>query len=280
MRWALDAGYRHIDTAQAYGNESSVGRALRDSGIPRDEVFVTTKFQPRSGDPVAQAEASLRRLGLEQVDLYLVHWPAGGPTKAWAGMEQAKERGLARSIGVSNYDVAELEAVIAASTIPPAVNQILFNPPHNRRALLAACARFDVAVEAYSPLGTGRYVDDPTVAGIARRTGRTPAQVLLRWGVQHGLVVVAKSTHREHPRERPDPRLHAVGEGHGRTRRPRPDGRHGPRARIEVVVTPTTPRWAVAAVRPPVRGSRPVRVSSRSTPLRRSGRGRDCADRE
>ncbi|XUL91425.1 aldo/keto reductase [Streptomyces galilaeus] len=197
VRWALDAGYRHIDTAQAYGNESSVGRALRDSGIPRDEVFVTTKFQPRSGDPVAQAEASLRRLGLEQVDLYLVHWPAGGPTKAWAGMEQAKERGLARSIGVSNYDVAELEAVIAASTIPPAVNQILFNPPHNRRALLAACARFDVAVEAYSPLGTGRYVDDPTVAGIARRTGRTPAQVLLRWGVQHGLVVVAKSTHRE-----------------------------------------------------------------------------------
>ncbi|MFC8517377.1 aldo/keto reductase [Streptomyces sp. NPDC057257] len=197
VRWALDAGYRHIDTAQAYGNEESVGRALRDSGIPREEVFVTTKFQPRSGDPVAQAEASLRRLGLEQVDLYLVHWPAGGPTRAWAGMEQARERGLARSIGVSNFDVAELEAVIAAGSVPPAVNQILFNPPHNRRALLEACVRSDVAVEAYSPLGTGRYVDNPTVAGVARRTGRTPAQVLLRWGLQHGLVVVAKSTHRD-----------------------------------------------------------------------------------
>jgi 2,5-diketo-D-gluconate reductase A len=201
VRWALDAGYRHIDTAQAYGNEESVGRALRESGVPRDQVFVTTKFQPRGNDPVAQAEGSLRRLGLEQVDLYLVHWPEGGPTRSWAGMERAQERGLARSIGVSNYDAAELETVIAAGTVPPAVNQILFNPRHRRRALLDACGRFDVAVEAYSPLGTGRYVDNPTVAGIARRTGRTPAQVLLRWGLQHGLVVVAKSTHRDRIQE-------------------------------------------------------------------------------
>jgi 2,5-diketo-D-gluconate reductase A len=116
-------------------------------------------------------------------------------------MERAQERGLARSIGVSNYDAAELETVIAAGTVPPAVNQILFNPRHRRRALLDACGRFDVAVEAYSPLGTGRYVDNPTVAGIARRTGRTPAQVLLRWGLQHGLVVVAKSTHRDRIQE-------------------------------------------------------------------------------
>ncbi|MFD7378014.1 aldo/keto reductase [Streptomyces mirabilis] len=197
VRWALDAGYRHIDTAQAYGNEESVGRALRDSGVPRDQVFITTKFHPRGNDPVARAEDSLRRLGLDQIDLYLVHWPEGGPTRAWAGMERAQELGLARSIGVSNYDAAELEAVIAAGTVPPAVNQILFNPRHRRQALLDACGRFDVAVEAYSPLGTGRYVDDTTVAGIARRTGRTPAQVLLRWSLQHGLVVVAKSTHRD-----------------------------------------------------------------------------------
>ncbi|MEU0964213.1 aldo/keto reductase [Streptomyces sp. NPDC005917] len=197
VRWALDAGYRHIDTAQAYGNEESVGRALRDSGVPRDEVFVTTKFHPRGNDPVGQAENSLRRLGLEQVDLYLVHWPEGGATRAWAGMERALELGLTRSIGVSNYSVAELEAVMAAGTVPPVVNQVLLNPRNHRRALLDACARFDVAVEAYSPLGTGRYVGDPTVAGIARRTGRTPAQVLLRWGLQHGFVVIAKSTHRE-----------------------------------------------------------------------------------
>jgi 2,5-diketo-D-gluconate reductase A len=112
------------------------------------------------------------------------------------GLERARERGLARSIGVSNFSAAELEAVIAAGTIPPAVNQVEFNPQHYRRALLDACGRHDVAVEAYSPLGTGRYVAEATVAKIAQQTGRTPAQVLLRWCLQHGLIVIAKSTHR------------------------------------------------------------------------------------
>jgi diketogulonate reductase-like aldo/keto reductase len=197
VRWALEAGYRHIDTAQAYGNEESVGRALRDSGVPRDQVFITTKFFPRRNDPVAQAEKSLRRLGVEQLDLYLVHWPEGGATRAWAGLERTRELGLARSIGVSNFSAAELDAVIAAGTTPPAVNQVLFNPQHYRRALLEACGRHNVAVEAYSPLGTGRYVADPAVAKIAQRTSRTPAQVLLRWCLQHGLIVITKSTHRD-----------------------------------------------------------------------------------
>jgi len=196
VRWALEAGYRHVDTAQAYGNEESVGRALRDSGVPRDQVFITTKFFPRRHDPVAEAEKSLRRLGVEQLDLYLVHWPEGGATRAWAGLERARELGLARSIGVSNFSAADLDAVIAAGTIPPAVNQVEFNPQHYRRALLDACGRHDVAVEAYSPLGTGRYVAEATVAKIAQQTGRTPAQVLLRWCLQHGLIVIAKSTHR------------------------------------------------------------------------------------
>src|SRR5712691_10118559 len=196
VRWALETGYRHIDTAQAYGNEESVGRALRDSGVPRDQVFITTKFHPRRNDPVAQAEKSLRRLGLEQIDLYLVHWPEGGAIRAWAGLERARELGLARSIGISNFSAAELDAVIAAGTIPPAVNQVQFNPQHNRRALLDACGRHNVAVEAYSPLGTGRYLADATVAKIAQQTGRTPAQVLLRWCLQHGLIVIAKSAHR------------------------------------------------------------------------------------
>jgi 2,5-diketo-D-gluconate reductase A len=197
VRWALEAGYRHIDTAQAYGNEESVGRAFRDSGVPRDQVFITTKYlpRPRWNDPVAQAETSLRRLGVEQIDLYLVHWPEGGATRAWASLERAREQGLARSIGVSNFSAAELEAVIAVGTIPPAVDQVEFNPQHYRRGLLDACGRHNVAVEAYSPLGTGRYVADPTVAKIARQTGRTPAQVLLRWCVQHGLIVITKSTH-------------------------------------------------------------------------------------
>jgi diketogulonate reductase-like aldo/keto reductase len=198
VRWALELGYRHIDTAQAYGNEESVGRALRESGVPREEIYVTTKFYPgRNTDPAAEAERSLRRLGLDHVDLYLVHWPRGGPLWAWPGMERAHELGHARSIGVSNFDVAELEAVLAAAAIPPAVNQLQLNPFAFRRALLEACRRGNVAVEAYSPLGTGRHLSSRTVGLVAERAGRTPAQVLLRWCVQHELVVIPKSTHRE-----------------------------------------------------------------------------------
>jgi diketogulonate reductase-like aldo/keto reductase len=197
VRWALDLGYRHVDTAQAYGNEESVGRALRDSGVPRGEVFITTKFNPGRKDPVAEAEQSLRRLGVDQVDLYLVHWPRGGPLRAWPGMERARELGLARSVGVSNFGARELQEVIAAGTIPPAVNQVQFSALQYRRALLDACRRQNVALEAYSPLGTGRYLSNATVNRIAQRMGRTPAQVLLRWCLQHDVPVIPKSTHRE-----------------------------------------------------------------------------------
>jgi len=197
VRWALELGYRHIDTAQAYGNEASVGRALRDSGIPRDEVFITTKFYPGGKDPVAEAEQSLRRLGVDQVDLYIVHWPGGGPLWAWPGMERARDRGLARSIGVSNYSARELQQVIAAGAMVPAVNQVQFSAVQYRRALLEACLRSGVVLEAYSPLGTGRHLSNKVVAEVAARVGRTPAQVLLRWCVQHGVPVIPKSTHRE-----------------------------------------------------------------------------------
>jgi diketogulonate reductase-like aldo/keto reductase len=197
VRWALELGYRHIDTAQAYGNEASVGKALRDSGVPRDEVFITTKFNPGRRDPVAEAEQSLRRLGVDQVDLYLVHWPQRGPVWAWAGMEQARERGLARSIGVSNFSVRDLEQVTAAGSVGPAVNQIQFSALEYRRELLAACQRQGIVAEAYSPLGTGRHLRDKQVTAIAEQAGRTPAQVLLRWCLQHGVPVIPKSTHRE-----------------------------------------------------------------------------------
>ena len=197
VRWALDLGYRHIDTAQAYGNEESVGRALRDSGVPRDAVFITTKFYPERNDPVAEARLSLRRLGVDQVDLYLVHWPQRGPVWAWPGMERARELGLARSVGVSNFSATELEQVVAAGTIPPAVNQLELNPRHYRRTLLEACLRRDVAAEAYSHLGTGRDLSDRTVNHVAQRVGRAPAQVLLRWCLQHDLPVIPKSVHRE-----------------------------------------------------------------------------------
>jgi diketogulonate reductase-like aldo/keto reductase len=193
VRWALDLGYRHIDTAQSYGNEESVGRALREAAVPRDEVFITTKFDAGRTDPVAEAEQSLRRLGLDQVDLYLVHWPQGGPVWAWPGMERCLERGLARSIGVSNFHASHLAAVAKAGTIPPVVNQVRFSPVDYRRALLDACRQRGTAVVAYSPLGTGRHLSDPVVQQVARRAGRTPAQVLLRWCLQRDVLVIPRS---------------------------------------------------------------------------------------
>jgi diketogulonate reductase-like aldo/keto reductase len=197
VRWALEAGYRHIDTAQAYGNERSVGRALRGSGVARKEIFITTKFYPRRRDAEAEAQRSLERLGVEQVDLYIIHWPQGGPTWAWDGMERARERGYARSIGVSNFSIAELDELLAVADTPPVVNQVQFSPFQYRRALLQGCERRGVAIEAYSPLGTGRHLGDDRVRQIADRLGRTPAQVLVRWCVERDLVVLPKSTHRE-----------------------------------------------------------------------------------
>jgi len=197
VRWALELGYRHIDTAQAYGNEESVGRALRESSVPRDEVFVTTKFYPARKDPVAEAEQSLRRLGVDHVDLYIVRWPQGGPTWAWPGMERARELGYTHSIGVSNFDSRELANVMAVASITPVVDQVQFSPMRYRRALLEECRERGVTLEAYSPLGTGRNLADETVSRIARRVGRTRAQVLLRWCLQHDLPVIPKSTHRD-----------------------------------------------------------------------------------
>jgi diketogulonate reductase-like aldo/keto reductase len=179
VRWALELGYRHIDTAQAYRNEASVGRALKDSGVARDEVFITTKFNPGipfspGKDPAAELEKSLRRLGLDQVDLYLVHWPRRGPLWAWPGMERALERGLAKSIGVSNYSAAEVDAVVAAGGAVPVVDQVQFSAVEYRRGLLSACQGHNVVLEAYSPLGTGKHLRNGTVAEIAERVGRTP----------------------------------------------------------------------------------------------------------
>src|SRR3954449_6306157 len=197
VRWALEAGYRHVDTAQAYGNERSVGNAVRDSGLPREDVFITTKFYPARKDPEAEAQRSLERLGVDYVDLYIIHWPQGGPTWAWDGMQRSRERGYARSIGVSNYSVAELQELSAIADTQPAVNQVQFSPFEYRRRLLDACEERQVAIEAYSPLGTGRHLGDRAVAEIADRVGRTPAQVLVRWCLQRDLVVLPKSTHRE-----------------------------------------------------------------------------------
>jgi 2,5-diketo-D-gluconate reductase A len=136
-------------------------------------------------------------MGLDYVDLYIIHWPQGGPTWAWPGMERARAAGHARSIGVSNFSVAQLDELLAIADSPPVVNQVQFSPFKYRRALLDACDERGVALEAYSPLGTGRHLSDRRVGEIAERAGRTPAQVLLRWCAQRELIVIPKSTHRE-----------------------------------------------------------------------------------
>jgi 2,5-diketo-D-gluconate reductase A len=198
VEWAFDAGYRHIDTAAYYRNERSVGRAVAASGLPREEIFVTTKWMPMAGSAAHALEASLERLGLPYVDLYLIHWPV--PFRAgrgWRELEALRERGLARAIGVSNYGDERLQRTVEGAKRQPAVNQVHFSPFHYRRALLEACERLGVVLEAYTPLEQGRWFDDPTLTEIASRIDRTPAQVMLRWCVQRGAVVIPKSTHRE-----------------------------------------------------------------------------------
>jgi hypothetical protein len=150
VRSALELGYRHIDTAQAYGNESSVGQALRESAIARDEVFITTKFHPGRRDPLREAAYSIEQLEVDYVDLYLVHWPGGGATWAWPGMEAARSRSYTRAIGVSNFDPDELDQVLARAALAPVVDQVHFNPSAYRKALLDACAERGITLEAYS----------------------------------------------------------------------------------------------------------------------------------
>jgi diketogulonate reductase-like aldo/keto reductase len=195
--WALEAGYRHVDTATMYRNERSVGAALARSGLSREEVFVTTKWLPTMRSARVELDRSLERLGLEYVDLYLIHWPI--PLRsgnAWSQLEALREQGLARAIGVSNYDTDRLERILAAGR-GPAVDQVLFNPFQYRRGLLEFCKQHGIALEAYSPLDRGRALADARVVEIARRLGRTPAQVLLRWSIQHDVPVIPKSSRQD-----------------------------------------------------------------------------------
>jgi len=200
VEWALEAGYRHVYTAQLYRNERSVGAAIRRSGIPREEIFVTTKWLPTVRSATPALEQSLERLGMDYVDLYLIHWPV--PFRAgrgWREMEEIADRRLARAVGVSNYGDERLEKTIKGARRKPGVNQVHFSPFNYRRRLLEACERLGVVFEAYSPLEQGRdwAIRDPTVNSIAERLERTPAQVLLRWGVQKDCVVIPKSSRRE-----------------------------------------------------------------------------------
>jgi 2,5-diketo-D-gluconate reductase A len=197
VRWALEAGYRHVDTAKLYGNEQSVGRALAAGGVPREELFVTTKLLPRARDARRALEDSLRLLDLDQVDLYLIHWPTGEAGEQWAALERAYEDGLARAIGVSNWGAGLLARTVERANIAPHVNQVEFSPFEYRRALLEECRRLNVVLEAYSPLTRGHDLDHSTVTRIAQELGRTPAQVLLRWALEREIPVIPKSTRHE-----------------------------------------------------------------------------------
>ena len=198
VEWALEAGYRHIDTAAAYRNERSVGAALGRSGLPREEVFVTTKFLPVHRSAARELAGSLERLGLDYVDLFLIHWPLPlQSARLWRELETLRERRQARAIGVSNFGRARLARLTAGGARQPAVDQVQLSPFHFRRRLLAHCDAQGIALEAYSPLERGRAFEHPVIAGIAQRLERTPAQVMLRWAVQHNAIVIPKSAHRD-----------------------------------------------------------------------------------
>lgn len=210
VQWALEVGYRHIDTAALYGNESDVGEAVRESGIAREDVFVTTKLHKddHGYDAALRGfDASLERLGFDYVDLYLIHWPESSRRhESWEALERLKEEGRARAIGVSNYMVKHLEEVLERGWIAPAVNQIELHPFNYRSRLdvVGLCREHGIAVEGYSPLTKTEKLDHPTVVEIARAADRTPAQVLIRWSLQHDFITIPKSTNRDRIRENAD----------------------------------------------------------------------------
>lgn len=197
---ALAAGYRHVDTAAFYRNEADVGRAVRESGLARESLYVTTKLwnSDQGYDPALRAfDRSMAKLGLDQVDLYLVHWPEPGTrADSWRALEAIRRSGRARSIGVSNYTVRHLAELMDASAVVPAVNQVEMSPFLQQPELVRFCARHRIVVQAYCPLTHAARLNDPRVVEIARRHGRTAAQVMIRWALQYGVVPLPKSARR------------------------------------------------------------------------------------
>lgn len=205
-RAALDAGYRHLDTATIYGNEREVGSALDESGVPRDKVFLTTKCPPsKAGHERETLEQSLEMLGTDHVDLWLVHWvhEDGLGLRIWEAFVEAKEKGLARDIGVSNYTADQIDRLEAETGVRPAVNQIKWSPLLFDRSVVDAHRERDVVLEGYSGL-KGGTLEDKTIVSIAERLGRSPAQVILRWHLQHGIVSIPKSANGDRIRANAD----------------------------------------------------------------------------
>ena len=204
--WALGAGYRHLDTATVYGNEKEVGAGLGDSGVPRDEVFLTTKCPPRNaGKELDTLRSSLDALGTDHVDLWLIHWPGGSSAdvEMWQAFVSARDAGLARDIGVSNYTLGQVDELSGATGVTPAVNQVEWSPLLFDQEVLDGHRQRGVVLEGYSAL-RGGTLDHPVIMGIADRLGRTPAQVIVRWHLQHGVVVIPKSVQEERIRANAD----------------------------------------------------------------------------
>ena len=211
VRAAFEAGYRHIDTAQMYGNEEGVGRAVAESGLSRDEVFITTKLDNDGhgyDTALNRLDQSLARLGTDHVDLYLIHWPRPGEDRyvdTWKGFEKAAAEGKARAIGVSNFTVANLDRLAAEAGTVPAVNQIELHPRFTQPELREYHAKHGIATEAWSPIGQGKgLLDDPLLAELAQKYGKTPAQVVLRWHIQLDNIVFPKSNRPDRMRENID----------------------------------------------------------------------------
>ena len=206
---ALEIGYRHIDTAEMYGNEREVGEAVRASGLGRDEVFVTSKLnngEHRPDDARRAFDGTLSALGFDHVDLFLIHWPLptlydGDYVSTWKVLEELKADGRARSIGVSNFQVEHLERLAAEADVVPAVNQVELHPYFQNREVAAYGEEHGIATEAWSPIAQGDALDDPEIVEVAEKLSRTPAQLILRWHVQHGYIVFPKSVTTDRIRE-------------------------------------------------------------------------------
>lgn len=196
---ALRTGYRHIDTAQAYGNEEGVGEAIAKSGIPREQLWITTKLnngKHTRAEAVSEAKTSLSKLGLDAVDLYLIHWPTPGTgdyVDTWRGMLDAREQGLATSVGVSNFQPDHLRRLSDEVGQLPVVNQVELHPTFANAAVVAADNEYGIKTEAWSPLGLGADLKNETIIALAQKVGRTPAQVILRWHLQQGRIIFPKS---------------------------------------------------------------------------------------
>lgn len=205
VKWALQAGYRHIDTAQFYGNESSVGEAVRKSGIPREEIFVTTKVQNKNQGyekTIRTFQESLERFGFDYIDLYLIHWPVENKRRdTWKAMETILEEKNCRSVGVSNYTIRHLKELLEESSVIPAINQVEFHPFLYQKELLEFCHTHQIQLEAYSPLTQGERLGDKTLVEISGKYNKTTAQLLIRWALQHDIVVIPKSADQDHVKE-------------------------------------------------------------------------------